>query len=550
MNRFRVVGLLVLVGAALSPSPAQGQKAFLGKTAADWSSELDSGDAKARRSAAFALGKLGKSGAAAVPRLKQALRDDKDAKVREAAAFALGEIAKETLKVSDDADLVRTLTNSLGRDPDPLVRRSAAFALGCLGSEASASRGALMAALSESNNPPAVRQNAAWALGRIGSSGVPALQIALKDSDMLVRRDAAASLGNLEPEDARPALAELVACCQQKHTELRRTALKVLVKLVGPEDTKLVAPLKTALQDRDEEVQRQAAFALGNIGGSSAAAAVPVLLDAFRRGDSEVRRQAAAAFRNLGEEARAALPDLMKGLEDTDEEIRANSALALGGIGPAAERAIPALVKHVADEQEKVIVRIEAAMALSGIGASAAAEEAVPTLLAVLGNTKVDTKVRERIVWALRVHQAKLPTFAGVVSTLTKILSEPKVRESRMLRYDCAYMVGMLEGPRAPAAAVDLLYDFLKDDDIVIFVDRSTKVQGSGAETGKGKVTGKDITQGDARVMAVKALSRIGTTRVSQRADIVRQLQALARSPNTAADLRDQAKELLRELGQ
>ena len=81
-----------LIVCLTTPLPAQ---TFLSKDAGAWSQELSASDEARRRSAAFALGKLGSHAREALPALKRKLQEEKEAEVREAIAFALGEIAKE-----------------------------------------------------------------------------------------------------------------------------------------------------------------------------------------------------------------------------------------------------------------------------------------------------------------------------------------------------------------------------------------------------------------------------------------------------------------------
>src|SRR5262245_26579938 len=85
MPLHRALLLLLICAPAL---PAQ---SFLGREVPDWVAQLDSKDPALRRSAAFALGKVGLEGATAVPKLT-ALLDDPDPAVAETAASALGEL--------------------------------------------------------------------------------------------------------------------------------------------------------------------------------------------------------------------------------------------------------------------------------------------------------------------------------------------------------------------------------------------------------------------------------------------------------------------------
>src|SRR5581483_3269396 len=110
-----LVKLLLVTVAFGVALPCLGQE-FLGKSADAWERDLNSTIPKTRRHAAFALGKLGKHAASAVPTLKKIMREDHDARVREAAAYALGEIATHSLAAAQDEDLVVVLGEALTKD--------------------------------------------------------------------------------------------------------------------------------------------------------------------------------------------------------------------------------------------------------------------------------------------------------------------------------------------------------------------------------------------------------------------------------------------------
>ena len=548
MKHTFVLGI-VLAAALASASSVHAQKEFLNRDVASWVKNLgNANDDAGRRNAAFALGKMGSDAADALPTLKNTLSQDPSPKVREAAAFALGEIARESIKAAADAQLVPLLTKALKDDAWP-VRRSAAFALGCLGQDSAAAQEPLEAALRDAF--PEVRQNAAWALGRVGQAAIPRLREALRDSDAFVKRDAAQALNLIvEPEPIRVALDDLLKLCRDDNSEVRRAAIVLLIRIVGPEDAKIAAaPLQGVLADRDEEIRTNAGLALANIGGKAAKPAVGVLVTALQRGDIELRRQAAAALRNIGPDAADAVPDLIKTLKDPDAELRHNAAVALGGIGDKAEKAVPALVAMLTDVKEVQEPRMAAAGALSRIGPVPAAIDALPRLLQLISNAADDSDVRWRTVWALRPHNVNLQKIPGVYPALTKVLKEPKTEANRMLRHDCAYMVGVLQGKDVPNEVLDALIDFLKDNKVQIYVRTDANLQAFGAESGTGKAKVTETGKGDGRVMATQALRQIGSAKIRQRPEIIQQLQALAGDPATFAELRQDCAKLLKEIG-
>ena len=548
MSRIFVSGIVVGV-AMLAPAADLHAQKFLKKDAASWVQDLGAqADEGPRRNAAFALGKMGSFAADAVPALKRALEKDPSPKVREAAAFALGEITRESIKAATDPQLVPLLTQALKDEAWP-VRRSAAFALGCLEKDAAAAQEPLEAALRDA--APEVRQNAAWALGRVGPAALPKLREALRDGDAFVKRDAAQALNLFDPIPLRPALDDFLKLCHDDNSEVRRAAVAVLIRIVGPEDAKVAArSLQSVLGDRDEEIRTNAALALANIGGKESAGAVEVLVTALNRGDLELRRQAAAALRNIGPDASRAVPDLIRTLKEEDKELRTNAALALGGIGPKAEKAVPALVVLLADAKAAPEPRMAAAVSLSQIGDVPAAIDAVPRLLRIVENAGDDGNVRWRIIWALRTHNVNLRKMEGVYPAFTKVLKEPKSEANRMLRYDCAYMLGVLQRQDVPVVVLDVLAEFLKDNTVQLYESTKATLQGAGQESGAGKANVKEIGKGDGRVMATQALKDIGAARVRQRPDIVQQLRALANDPETFAELKKECQVLLKAIGQ
>jgi HEAT repeat protein len=529
-----VLGLVLLASA--SPSRAQATQ-YLGKTAAAWANDLGSNDAVARRSAAFALGKLGKEAGGTLPRLLLLLRKDEAPSVRQAAAAAVGEMCKAGIKAGRLETCLTPLQEALTKDPDPLVRRSAAVALGSLeGDGAERAKGVLEQALTDTS--PDVRQNAAWALGQLGTDSTAALKKAMADPDRLVVREAAKALGLIGPS-AHAALPELLASCRHADVEVRKAALASLVGLVGPDDKGACKPLRQVLKDPDVEVRRNAALALGNIGGSEAADAVPILVEALlQKSDPELRGQAAAVLRNVGPPAVAALDPLRKALKDPDPQLRANAALGLGGLGTAAEPAFGDLLSLLTNSKEDSVARTHAAVTLSQIAKVAAAEKAIPTLIAVVREQANPARVRERTLWALTVHGKDLESHADLFTVLDRILTEPRTPENKMLRYDSAFLLGMFKGAEVSEKALDELLEFLKDESIRKFKGIKVNQGPTGPERKRMRKDAKDVGEGDGRYMAVRALVRVGRERLRYRRDILDQLRRLWRDPGLMPDLR------------
>jgi HEAT repeat protein len=539
--------LLLTAILLLAPNvSAQGDGKFLNRSAEEWARILKThADPAQRRNAAFALGKMGNRASQVLPELVKCMPSEIDAKAREAIVVALGEVARESLSANAD-EIEKLLCTTVQNDANPLVRRSAACSLGMLTRKTAATKAALDAALGD--DKAEVRQNAAWALGQLGEMGLPGLKRALADADPLVKRDSAGALMHIrDPDKVRTLLDDLLPLCRDANSEVRRAALNVLVQIVEDKDKAAIEPLKAAMQDTDLENKRNAALALSNIGGDDTRDAVPVLLDAIKNGgDVELRRLATLAIRNIGPSASSAVPELVNLLRfDKDAELRGFAAMALGGVGKEAEPAVPFLVEMLVNPSERRDTRIESALAIGRIGPCPASREAVPSLTKVLQDSAQDSKVRERVIWAMRAHNVALREINGVKEAFTKVLGERVNGENRMLRYDCAYMLGMLWQVDAPDAALDVLMEFLKDDTIQLYSGTTSSVGGAGNESVGGQASAKESGKGDGRTMATDALKMIGA-RALARNDIVNQLQFLAKDAKTNDVLRKKCQELLR----
>jgi HEAT repeat protein len=539
----------ILSVACISQGSAQTEPKFLRKTADEWAALLKSPEAAARRNAAFALGQLGDFAVLSLPKLKQALRQEKDPKAREGLVAALGQVASGAK--APDAEMEKLLLEAL-RDPDKYVRRSAALALGLTSTKSEAALEGLTGALADPAQE--VRQNAAWALGQLDERSIPALRQALRDpkTDSLAKRDAAVALfavAKVKPEAMRPAMDDLLGLCRDPNPEVRKAGLVPLIKIVTPKDAAALPVLKATLADPDAEVRQYAALALSNVGGQEAAGAVPILVDALRHGEPNLKRSAAVALHNIGKAAAPAVPDLIKSLREPDAELRKGAALALGGIGPDAADAVPWLVQLLTDVQQPIDVRIQSAEALTGMKGIPAVQQKIAQILAVLGSATEDGDLRVRLAWLLNDFIRHQPTMQAAGPVLAKVCAEPATRDNGSARYHCAWLLGIVFRQEAPDSALNVLSEWLKDSSGKLYFGQRSDVSAVGSEQ-KGDTKVASVLQGDSRIMAVDALRLIGPDRVGRRKDIVQQLRALAADKGTNADLRADAQKLLTALGQ
>ena len=146
-----------------------------------------------RREAAYALGET--RSRSAVARLSELLSGDKEVAVRGAAAVALGQIGDETA-VNGLSQALSGMKKKKAAPADEFLMRSAAHSLGQIRSRAGLP--ALIAALSDDQNPLDLRREAAAALGLIGDpSAAPSLRAVLDSSDPYLAEAARQALRRL-----------------------------------------------------------------------------------------------------------------------------------------------------------------------------------------------------------------------------------------------------------------------------------------------------------------------------------------------------------------
>jgi HEAT repeat protein len=513
-------------------APAQG---FLGKDSSAWIKELSGDSAAARRSAAFALGKIGST--TAVPQLAAALQDA-DPAVRDAAAFALGEIAGSSAQNGRDVwDGAKEQLLKLLADNNEYVRRSAAVALGSCGAAAADAVGRLSDALGNRSNPAVVRRNAAWALGKIGKGGraeaeVKSLRAALNANlDPLLLRDIAGALGEIGRPAAAPAADDLATVARDsRDPAVRNAVLATLVNLVDPSLAKDMGDHKVLVE---------------------------VLKRGLTEGEPEMKGLVAGALANMGEHAAPALSELADLLDDAavPAETRRNVALALASVHQTIRNLPPdkrdavvkklgrALVSNVEDgvAQSKLLAEMRSfsAEALARVGFPTA-QPALASLLQAIRKDP-DSTVRHRAVWAFL--NADMKSMPGVIEAVTGCLKDP----NKALSYDAARGLARALGADSPPAVIDVLERMLNDTSVKVYYQTNAEVKG-GSESSGGQSNVRANIGGDGRFMAAQALAFIGPK--ANRPSIIKDLKALAQSPEKRCrEEADKALKALKALG-
>lgn len=215
-------------GTGQGAGPTDSADTYLKRNAASWVMDLNHAQAKVRRGAAFALGKLGKHSLPHLGKLKAQLFHDTDASVREALASTLGELAPLAA-----ADIASSLIQSLGKEGDLSVRRSLVMAIGKAGEPAGGAEPLLRKALDDID--AGMRRSAAFALGQLGKASEPALPgltRLLADKDGGVRAETAQALGNLGSL-AQEAIPQLITLLGDADTQVQEQCILALRKM-GP----------------------------------------------------------------------------------------------------------------------------------------------------------------------------------------------------------------------------------------------------------------------------------------------------------------------------
>jgi HEAT repeat protein len=381
--------------------------------------------------AAGALNWLGAEGRNAVPALIALLKEE-EYDTRAAACHALGGIGPAASAAVPS--LVKALVAPPVRPPDNKARPlhdDPAKALAGIGTDAVP---ALIPLLKypEDNGPiDSVRRRARWALILIDKDAVPALAVAWKSDDKLLRNEALNVLRNLG-KSAAPvflehlndpkyrsaavaalrktnwlppsAVAPLARLLSDPDLEVRSGAAQALgsidhVELIvqpqlpaSPARRQAALALEPHLNDKNADVRFWVLVGLDNLGQEG----IPVWVGALKHPDAATRRSAARVFSRNAVPLRSAdaVPALLAAVDDGDAEVSRSARAALGQ--PLGPEFVAGLVKVL--EDAKAGHRVRAAEFLGAGGA--AAREAVPRLTPLLKDP--DPQVRAAVGQALK----------------------------------------------------------------------------------------------------------------------------------------------------
>lgn len=221
------------------------------------------------------------------------------------------------------------------------------------------------------------------------------------------------------------------------------------------------ALMKEGLRDRDAVVRARSATLLGWLESADRETAV-ALGGALADRQPAVRRAAAGALASLKGDAKPAAVALKKALEDEDRAVRASAAEALSHCDPRAREAVPVLIEEWKAGFERGLARDPreeswAARSLVRFGAGA-----VPGLIAVLKDRKLDAGLDDLFVASLRAEAALLLGEAGKGSREAAAALGDALNDDRNnVRATAAIALRSLD-PKA-TEAIPLLVEALKE---------------------------------------------------------------------------------------
>lgn len=336
-------------------------------------------DVKAREALACALGEVasvslqGGGDFEAELLLVEAARDA-DKLVRRSAVYALGRLGNKT-------DATRAALVKAVGDPAPEVRQNAAWALGTLGAEAVP---ALRRALGDADS--LVKRDAAGALSQIAQDHADAVQPTVaelsgvcRDANVETRKAGLIVLVKVAGPKDKVVTPVLKDALKDPNVEVQRYAALALSNIGGPEAAAAVPVLLETLRRGEPDLQRSAAIALHNI-GPDAASAVGDLVKALDAPDPELRRSAALALGGIGPRADQAVPRLAELVASPDEQlatrIEAAEALTRMGDSPALRPEVSRLLRVLGAPGESGALRVRIAWLFNSLVTHAPSMEA------------------------------------------------------------------------------------------------------------------------------------------------------------------------------
>lgn len=362
--------------------------------------------------ACLAIEEMGPTAAAALPQVREVLRETQDEDVRIQGLLALANIGPTGIVAQPE------VLAALAPSQSSSTKTAAAFAAGSL--SMIGTRQALL--VNSRSDDPMVTMMSIWALAKLFPDNeqgqilaVNKILAALQDESPALRVLAAKALQQLEsdPEIVAPRLAALL----RERDPVVSYNLAEAFAAIGPS---AVAPAVGSLSNPE---LRSLALRTIEILGPAAVEAVPRLLALMEEDDTDLREQVQMTIGSIGPEASAATGPLVQSLGDDDIRIRVSALIALGNIATGATAAKDALIRHV-QRDKTALESVAAAWALSQLAAAdqQAAIAAVPVLVSALDAE--DGEIRREAIQALAAFG---PSARPALEPLAKIAGSDKI---------------------------------------------------------------------------------------------------------------------------
>jgi HEAT repeat protein len=169
------------------------------------------------------------------------------------------------------------------------------------------------------NDDVAKRRDAAYQLYKLDNikkEMVPDLLLATEDSDPVVREYTLKAIGKLPPRT--PGIAKVLRIClRDSNVVVRRTAAAIFSRM-DPAPSEILVPLAEALGDNDSLLYtyvKSTFIDLGRLG-------VTVLVNSCKSPNDHLRCRAASTLGTIGCDAKRALPTLQAMLNDQNDSVR------------------------------------------------------------------------------------------------------------------------------------------------------------------------------------------------------------------------------------
>jgi HEAT repeat protein len=275
------------------------------------------------------------------------------------------------------------------------------------------------------------RRAAAASLGWIGARpdlAVPALTAALRDENLDIMRAAVEALGTFG-RDAEGAVSDILAAARRVSSDVCEKALGKIATESPRARLRLAAA--AALLLRDEPLQDEIGLlvAIGALGRSASEEAVAPLVKALGSPFPAIRREAYRALRRLGSLAKPALPALQRMLDDEIEAVARAARSLIASFRKPAVSPVPDLVAGLEDLPEPELSR-----RIGQIRSVLRSVKISATDAAAFGRALRDPSRRVRLIAAEAFARAGVFHPVAVDVVVTEMLCDDQDRRARGLR--------------------------------------------------------------------------------------------------------------------